>query len=254
MKLFFQHFGSGFPLVILHGLFGSSDNWQSLGKRLGQHFAVYAVDLRNHGNSPHSAEFNYPAMADDLREFLAEHQLARVHVLGHSMGGKVAMQFAQTFSLFVEKLIIADIAPKPYPRSHDHIFRALREVDPGLFSARTDVDKALSTSIPDLATRQFLLKNLASTPAGTLRWKIDIESIFNHYEEILAAQPALTPFSNPTVFIRGGRSNYILKQDEAMIKELFPAARFETLANADHWVHADSPNEFLQAVLGHLKQ
>ena len=252
MNLFFQQFGSGFPLIILHGLFGSSDNWQGLGKRLGHHFTVYAIDLRNHGNSPHAEKFSLPTMAEDLREFFLTHNLTQAHLLGHSMGGKVAMQFAQMFPALVKNLVVVDIAPKTYHRSHDDIFSALLGTDPSHFTTRIDVDKALASKIPDTATRQFLLKNLAPRADGTLKWKINLSSIYAHYDEILAELTVTGIFRNPTLFLRGGKSDYIQNDDVAAIRQRFPLAQLATIHSAGHWVHAEAPNEFLQAVLSFL--
>ncbi|MDB6028840.1 MAG: alpha/beta hydrolase fold protein [Verrucomicrobiales bacterium] len=253
MTLHFQTFGSGFPLVILHGLFGSSDNWQSLSKRLAQQFQVYAVDLRNHGNSPHADEFNYVVMAEDLREFFATHGISSAHLLGHSMGGKAAIQFARMFPDLVEKLVVVDIAPKKYPRSHDSIFAALFSIDPGSFTTRSAVDQALAPQIPDPAVRHFLLKNLATAENGSLKWKLNLPAIQKHYVEISEAPPATQLFSKPTLFIRGGKSQYVDAQDEPLIQVEFPKARIVTIPEADHWVHADAPHEFLRILLSFLQ-
>lgn len=254
MQLNFQSFGSGTPLIILHGLFGSSDNWQSLAKRLGQHFTVYAVDQRNHGESPHSPAFNYAVMADDLRDFLDARKIESAYILGHSMGGKTAMQFALSFPDRVQKLVVVDIAPKHYRATHDKIFEALLETNPGRYQTRGAVDAVLAAKIPDTATRQFLLKNLTSAGDGFLKWKIDVEAIHKNYPTLLDAPPANGTFTKPTLFIRGERSDYIQPSDQDAIQSRFPNPQMVSIPKADHWVHADAPNEFLQAVLSFLQQ
>jgi esterase len=252
MNLHFQHFGSGFPLVILHGLFGSSDNWQSLGKRLGEQFSIFLVDQRNHGNSPHSEEFSVPLMAADLREFFFTQNLSRAHLLGHSMGGKSAMEFALTFPDLVEKLVVVDMAPKKYARSHDDIFQAMLRTDPGKFTTRSEVDQELTRLVPEKATRYFLLKNLQLAENGKLKWKINVPALFAHYDEVLEAPPATGTFDHPTLFVRGGKSDYIRPEDNTLIQAKFSRAEVVTIAKAAHWVHADAPNEFLQVILSFL--
>jgi pimeloyl-ACP methyl ester carboxylesterase len=253
MKLNFQEFGDGRPLVILHGLFGSSDNWQSLAKRLGQRFHVFVLDQRNHGNSPHSADVSYPAMAEDVRQFLEEKQLAEVSLLGHSMGGKVAMQCALTFPDRIDKLAVVDIAPKRYSRSHDYIFAAVQDIIPALYPTRSAIDTVLAASIPDAATRQFLLKNIATQSDGTLDWKINWAALQQNYPALLDDIPVNGIFSKPVLFLRGGRSHYVEDSDWPRVLARFPNAHLSTIPKADHWVHADAPNEFLQSTLSFLE-
>src|SRR5262245_39084435 len=191
MRLNFYSCGAGFPLVILHGLFGSSDNWQTLSKRFKEHYKVFTLDLRNHGNSPHHNDVGYPAMARDVAEFFDEQQLREAFVLGHSMGGKVAMQFANDFPQRVRRLVVADMAPRAYPRTHDDLFAAMLGLDITRYRSRGDVERALAPQIPDTVLRQFLLKNLANAETGGLKWKINLQGLHNGYDALIAP-PALT--------------------------------------------------------------
>lgn len=254
LPLHFQSWGTAFPLIILHGLLGSSDNWTGLSKRLAQDFAVYAVDQRNHGASPHSAEFNYDVMASDLRKFFADHSISQAHVMGHSMGGKTAMQFAMDYPELVSKLVVVDIAPKNYPPHHNEIFAALNDIVPEQFFSRSDVDRALSEKILDAPVRQFLLKNLTNRPEGGLQWKIDLESIWKNYDQITKTPRSAKSFSKPTLFIRGERSDYVTDADAPAIKAIFPESQIATIPNVGHWVHAESPNEFLRMVFSFLQE
>lgn len=252
MQLNFQSYGTGFPLIILHGLFGSLDNWQTISRRLGEHFHVFAVDQRNHGRSPHSEVFNYEVMAEDLREFMQAHDLSRVHLLGHSLGGKAAMEFALRHPDLVEKLIIVDMASKAYPPWHAPIFKALLSLDLGSFRDRQEISDALAPSIPELATRQFLLKNLARTESGAFQWKINLPAIYQNYDRLNQGMENGRIFTGPVLFIKGGRSEYLEAADLPAIKRLFPQAELTTIPGSGHWVHADAPEPFLKAVLNFL--
>lgn len=248
MRLHSERYGAGPPLLILHGLFGSLENWRSLSKAFGQAFTVFALDQRNHGRSPQSAEFTYPAMAEDLREFLADHALPAASLLGHSMGGKTAMQFATTYPELVDKLVVVDIAPRAYPPEHHHILAALSALDLKTLRSRQDADTRLAGAIPDVALRQFLLKNLVRDAAGTFRWRINLDGLRGGYAEILKAVLPHRPFEKPTLFVRGGNSAYIRTEDTALITSLFPHAHIVTIPHAGHWVHADAPQEFVRIV------
>src|SRR5262249_17135452 len=177
MPLHCESYGHGHPLIILHGLFGSLENWRTLSKAFSQSYHVFALDQRNHGHSPHSNVFDYHVMAEDLREFLQQQGLSSIHLLGHSMGGKPAIQFSLMYSETVDKLIVVDIAPKAYLPGHDDIFAALFSLDARNFRSRQEADTALAKHLPELALRQFLLKNLERTAAGGFRWRIDLEAI-----------------------------------------------------------------------------
>ncbi len=252
MELHYQSFGLGPPLVILHGLFGSSNNWRTFAEKAGERFHVFAVDLRNHGSSPHSEEFTIAAMADDIRQFLADRGLSRASVLGHSMGGKTAMEFALRHPRKVEKLIVVDIAPRQYPPAHDEILEAMAAVDLSAYSSRTAIDDALSRRLPDTRVRQFVLTNLKRRAGGRYEWKINLGVLRRKYEEVTKAQNSDTPFPGPTLFLRGELSPYVREEDVLEIRRLFPAARLRVVPGAGHWVHADRPEEFLSAVLEFL--
>jgi esterase len=253
LQLNFQRHGEGFPLIILHGLFGSSDNWQTVSRKLGETYQVFAVDQRNHGRSPHSDIFNYTVMADDLRDFMAAHQLPRAHILGHSMGGKTAMQFALRYPELVEKLIVVDMAPKSYPPAHLPIFAALNALDLNSYRDRNAIDAALAPAIPDTPTRQFLLKNLGRDDAGAFRWKLNLPAIERNYEPLNQAIAPGPTFNGPVLFIKGGRSNYLVEGDVALIHQLFPRSTIKTVPAAGHWVHADAPEQLIEFVLKFLR-
>jgi esterase len=252
MNLAFEVVGEGHPLVILHGLLGSADNWRSMSRRLGAHYKVFAIDLRNHGRSPHSDIFDYDVMTADLREFMEQQALRRIMLLGHSMGGKVAMQFAIDYSEQVDRLVIVDITPKPYELSQRYLLKALRSLDLTRYKSFADVDAALAANVSGDSLRQFLLKNLARDENGRLRWRIHLEAIYRNYDKLARGLAPVRTFDKPTLFIRGGRSNYIEDDDAALIRQMFPQAEISTLAEAGHWVHVDAPEEFFQTVLNFL--
>ena len=248
MELNFKTMGRGEPVIILHGLFGTLDNWQTIAKHLSEHFSVYIVDQRNHGRSPHAAHMDYPALAEDLRHFMERHWMYKAHLIGHSMGGKTVMEFALEHPDMTDKLVVVDIAPKAYPGGHEDIFKALFAVDLDAIQSRQEAEEILSQYIEDAGTKQFLLKNLSRKKEGTFEWKMNLPVLHQYYQEILAPPTAQTPFEGETLFIRGGRSPYVLDSDLPAIHGLFPAAQLETIANAGHWVHADAPAELLQKV------
>ena len=249
MELNYYSCGAGKPFIILHGLLGSSDNWQTLSKRFAEHFRVFAVDLRNHGKSPHDALIDYLSMAADLDAFIGKHQLRNPILLGHSMGGKVAMQFAGTFPERLEKLIVADIAPKSYPDYHTQILDALGELDLGKFSSRSEIDSALAAKISEAPLRQFLLKNVTRDADGPFRWKINLPAIREHYPKITENVLIKHPFDRPTLFIRGEKSDYITDADEPAIRRSFPHAEIATIRGAGHWLHAEKPDEFFRLTM-----
>jgi len=252
MRLAFEVVGKGDPFIILHGLLGSADNWRSISRRLGAHYQVFALDLRNHGGSPHSEILDYDVMAADLREFIEQQALRRVVLLGHSMGGKVAMQFAIEHSEQVDRLIVVDIAPKAYEPSQRYLLQALRSLDLSRYKSFADVDSALAPEVSSQSLRQFLIKNLARDENGRLRWKIHLEAIDRNYDKLLRGLAPERSFNKPTLFIRGGRSNYIEDDDMPLIRQMFPQAEIATLPKAGHWVHVDAPEEFFQTVLHFL--
>ncbi len=252
MPLHYQQYGTqGPPLLILHGLFGSLRNWQSVSQKLAEKFTVYAVDLRNHGASPHSLEFDYDVMVVDLRALCTRLGLPSFSLLGHSMGGKLAMHFAVTHPTLVHRLVVVDIAPKAYPAHHREILNALRAFDLSTVHHRKEADPLLRDAIPDAATRHFLLSNL-HCDADDCRWQFGLEGIDRNYERLMEAVPIDTPFLQPTLFVRGERSSYILPEDEPHILRDFPHAQIVTIPTAGHWIHIDAPQEFHTIVSGFL--
>lgn len=234
-------------MIILHGIFGSSDNWLTQAKLLSEHYHVFLVDQRNHGQSPHSDEFSYQAMVADLLEFIDEHRLENPIVIGHSMGGKVAMNFAVAHPDKLEKLIVVDIAPRPYNLEHYVIMDGLKSVAIQSISSRNEADAALVPYVPEPDVRQFLLKNLQRKPEGGFAWKINLPAIDKNLSNIGLDLQFEGIFEKPTLFIRGGRSKYVRDKDMARILEVFPLAIMETL-DTGHWVQAEQPREFVEVV------
>ena len=252
MQLYFKESGQGRAVILLHGLFGSSDNWHFIAQGLAATFNVFALDHRNHGLSPHTAEMNYPLMAADVEKFFVRRGLQSAAVIGHSMGGKTAMQFALQFPHRVDKLVVADMAPREYAPAHDKIFAALLALDLPKFQTRQQIEDALAPEIPSLVLRRFLLKNLGRKPSGECFWKINLHAIAESYPQLRQPLAHPRPFAKPALFIRGGKSDYIRPADEPRIRELFPLAQILTIAEASHWVHADQPDEFLRLLLDFL--
>jgi pimeloyl-ACP methyl ester carboxylesterase len=253
MQLHFKESGQGRAVILLHGLFGSADNWHPFALRLADNFHVFALDQRNHGQSPHSDEMDYSLMADDVAGFMAARGLETAAVIGHSMGGKTAMQFALQFPQRVEKLVVADMAPREYLPAHEKIFDALLALDLKSFSSRKEVEDTLAPEILNLALRRFLLKNLGRNSTGWFYWKINLRGLKNNYLSLRQPVSAPSPFAGPTLFIRGGKSNYINPGDKPLIDELFPRSEIQTIAEAGHLVHAEQPEEFLRLVLNFLQ-
>jgi esterase len=248
MQLHFESFGEGEPLIILHGLLGSGDNWLSIGRGLADTFRIYLVDARNHGRSPHCAEMGYPEMAADLVEFLEQQELSKVNLLGHSMGGKTAMHFALSHPQKVARLVVADMALRRYPPHHREILDALISLEPDSFQSRTEIEQALEPKIPKLAIRRFLLKSLKRNSEGNFYWQLDLAAINQNYARLSEALESEKPFEHPTLFVRGGLSDYISDSDIAQIYKLFPGAEIQSLPEAGHWLHAEQPTEFLRIV------
>lgn len=248
MRLHSQVIGSGPDLIVLHGLFGSHQNWRPVARRLSGKFRVHTVDLRNHGASPHHPEVNYPLMAADLLASMDHERMTVAHLVGHSLGGKVAMQFALLHPERVGKLVIVDIAPRAYESVHDEVFGALRGLDLARLRTRTEADETLASQIPHHATRRFLLTNLVHDPDGGLAWRVNLDALSAQREQLTAAVNGMVPFENPTLFIRGGRSDYIQDSDRTDILNLFPAASVETVSAAGHWVHVDAPDAFVECL------
>lgn len=246
--------GSGKPLVILHGFLGMSDNWKTLGSEYAKNgFEVHLLDLRNHGRSFHSDVFTYEAMMNDVKEYCEFKKLEKLDIIGHSMGGKVAMFFATHYPEKVDKLIIADIGPKYYKPHHQDILVGLNAVDFSKKPERSDVDDILKTHIPDFGTRQFLMKSLYWKESGQLAFRFNLETFTKEIEVIGKELQRNQKFSGPTLFIRGEKSNYIIEDDFKGIKEHFPNSKIETIPNVGHWLHAENPKMFFEISIVFIK-
>jgi len=250
-QLNFKVFGEGKELIILHGLFGSLDNWITLARKFAENYRVYIVDQRNHGLSFHDDEFNYERMADDLFNLMKVEKIDSAHLIGHSMGGKTAMTFATNFPEKVDKLIIADIGPKYYPVHHTQIIKALYAIRLDELNARKDADEKMSELIKDVGIRQFLLKNLLRD-GNTFRWKMNLDVIAKHIEEVGKGLNQNAHFDKSTLFIRGERSDYIQDGDLNLINSIFPSAKLQTIKGAGHWLHAEKPQDFHDMVIKFL--
>jgi esterase len=247
MKLFFREYGQGKPMIILHGLFGSSDNWLTQAKLFSPSYKVYTIDLRNHGQSPHSDTFDYASMVSDLSEFLLDHSIADPVIIGHSMGGKTAMNFALTHPEKIDRLIVVDISPKAYNLEHYSIVKGLLAIPIENIKSRNEADGILSQHVAESDVRQFLLKNLQRKTEGGFSWKINLKTIGEKLSNIGLDLHAKGSFEKPTLFIRGAKSKYVPDSDWNRITEIFPNAKLETM-DTGHWVQAEKPQEFVDVV------
>jgi len=246
--------GKGKPFVILHGFLGMSDNWKTLGSQFSElGYEVHLVDQRNHGRSFHDNIFNYEVLAQDLKQYCDEHKLFDIILLGHSMGGKTAMLFATEYPELVSKLLIADISPRFYPVHHDAILNGLSELDFKTIKSRGEADKILSNYVSDEGTRMFLLKNLYWVEKGKLGLRINLEVLKNEVGEVGESLPSYARFEKDTLFLRGDRSEYIGVGDEAIIKNHFQKAEIVAISNAGHWLHAENPKDFYEAVVNFIR-
>ncbi len=248
LSLNYKTYGQGNPIIILHGLFGTLDNWQTIARQLSEEYLVYLVDQRNHGRSPHTDDFDYSLLAEDLRDFMEGEGMSQATIIGHSMGGKTAMQFAINYPEMVTSLVVVDIAPKAYKGGHQEIFDALLSVDLKTIESRKMADEQLQTKIPDFGVRQFLLKNLTRDKEGGYRWKMNLPAIHKNYQNILNNILTDEPYTEASLFIRGARSGYIKGEDESLIKNIFSEAEIVTIPEAGHWVHAEAPKALLSTV------
>lgn len=245
MKLHYKKTGNGPPMFILHGLFGSSDNWLSIARELSDLYTIYLIDQRNHGQSPHSASFSYSDLAADIREFMEDFSIKSAVVLGHSMGGKTAMKLALDYPLKVTQLIVADIAPKYYAPRHGPIIEAMQSLSLDAISRRSEAEEILQTQINHLPTVRFLLKNLARDKEGSnFYWRLNIDGICSNLDAIGGAVEGYNAYDGPALFIRGGKSDYVSSSDLPDIKKLFPSAALKTIDGASHWLHVEEPRAF----------
>lgn len=247
-ELYATEQGEGFPLLIIHGLFGSADNWRTLSKKLAEQYRVIAVDLRNHGRSPHVDGMSYDAMAADVLALLDKLGLEKAHILGHSMGGKVAMQLALNQPERLEKLIVADIAPVEYGHGHDDVLAALYAVqNAGGAASRKEADTMMAEHLETLGVRQFLSTNLEKKENGKLGWRVGLDQINADYDSVVEA-PTGQPFAGPSLFIRGELSHYVEDSYLPQVAALFPQNQLITMAGCGHWLHAEKPMDFLAYV------
>ncbi len=243
--------GEGRPLILLHGLFGSLENLGGVSQRLQDSCQVHGLDLRNHGRSPHTETMDYPQMAADVVAYLDAQGLDRVSLLGHSMGGKTAMQVALSYPERVKRVIVADIAPVTYKPRHDAILEGLKALDLGAVSSRKEADEALQAYVEVPEVRMFLLKNLVRVPSeekpgnqNVFRWRLNLPVIEACYQNLAAAPVAEQPFDGPVLFIKGADSAYIQQKHRNEMDVLFPRARVEEIEGTEHWLHAEKPDEF----------
>ncbi len=248
MKLAYRYFGGEGkePLVILHGLLGSSRNWTNIGKALAERYEVFALDLRNHGDSPHAPEMDFDTLARDVVGFFDEQGIQRAHLMGHSLGGKVAMHLAVTFFRRVDSLIVVDIAPKDYPPYHADDFDAMNALDLTTLANRKQADEFLTARVPDFGQRQFLLTNLKREKDGSLRWGINLNVLTGSLGTMrLNSLMEQDRFSGPTLFVLGEHSHFVRQEDHDQIREHFPRAIIKTIADSGHNPHIDQPKALL---------
>jgi pimeloyl-ACP methyl ester carboxylesterase len=255
LALHYQTLGGGYPLVILHGLLGSSDNWHSIAKQLAVQYKVFLIDQRNHGKSPHTKDFTYEVLVEDLSHFFEQHSVAQAHIIGHSMGGKAAMLFAMNYPNRLGKLVVVDISPARYEDKHSHIFKALMNIDLTGISSREEAIWQLKQELKeeDEGTIAFLAKGLQRNESNTFCWRFNVEALAKSYQNI-ASEIQGQPFQGKTLFIKGQKSNYINAQNYALIEQYFPFSEIEEIAGAGHWVHAENPKRFIEVVLNFLKK
>ncbi|MGK0673836.1 MAG: alpha/beta fold hydrolase [Halothiobacillaceae bacterium] len=253
MKLHYETLGQGEPLIILHGLFGSGANWRSIAQRLADTWQVILPDLRNHGDSPHAPTNRYQDIVDDTLTLMDELGHEHVHMLGHSLGGKAAMLLASRVPERLVSLTVVDIAPHAYPPLHRALFRAMHAVPLAHITSRRAASEAMAAHIPNPAVREFLLTNLARDGNGRFRWRLNLTGLEEAYEELNAMPFLAQPYKGPTLFIRGGHSDYVREADLKLIHQSFPQACVISLPLAHHWPHIETPNEFLRTLRDFLE-
>ena len=269
MKLFFREEGRGFPVVIVHGLYGSSDNWLTVAKKLATEYHVYSVDQRNHGHSPNSDVHDFESMKNDLADFFEEHKIEKAIVIGHSMGGKTAMWFAAEYPERIEKLIVLDIAPKDYfllndesqYYLHNNILRALLEIDLSKIETRSQVEQFLLERVDSKQIVQFLLKSLhLKKETRRFEWRLNARALYDNLDEIIKGvnirwfEDRLPINNHPVLFIKGANSNYILPEDFQDIRHIYPDAEIVEIPDSGHWVHAEQPQLFMEVLWSFLRK
>ncbi len=250
LQLNYKKYGqSNTKLIILHGFLGSLDNWHTLATEWAKNdIEVYTIDQRNHGKSPHTEHHTIDLMVEDVKDFMEQQGITKTNMMGHSMGGKVAMQFALTYPELLDKLIVVDIAPRSYNHGHDDIFNAIHHVSLETTQTRKEVEEAMMPYLGDFGTRQFIMKGLERSDDGKYHWKFNVETLDRDYENVLEQTFSDKQFLGDVLFLKGSLSLYIQEKDFAEIKKLFPNSRIQTIENAGHWLHADKPQQFFDAV------
>jgi esterase len=257
MELFYRKYGKGRPMVILHGIFGVSDNWVTFAREMAEDYAVFIPDQRNHGQSPHDPTLNYFALCSDLLEFIEQHELEDPIILGHSMGGKVAMRFALENPEIPKAIIIADISMRAYQRRYRHLdmIDAMMNVDFDKAETREEIEEQLRPKIKEERVLLFAMKNLYRRErSGQFAWRLNLDAINLNMDEIFEGVSSDNLFNKPALFVRGGKSDYVKYEDYDQIYRNFPKADIKTIEDAGHWLHADQPEEFLNIVKGFLKK
>jgi len=252
MSLNYKEYGKGTPIIILHGLLGMLDNWHSFAKKLSEEYWIISIDQRNHGKSFHDSNFDYDLLSQDLYYFLEEQHIPRCHILGHSLGGKTALNFIRDYPDMVDKTIIVDISPKAYKGSHHQIFEAMRSLDLSKLNSRKEAQDYMQDKLDNNSVVLFLMKNLARNPEGTYRWKANIDALFDNYSNIVQSIDLEEASDKDVLFIRGEKSSYVSDKDIEDIKENYPYASFKTINNAGHWVHVDNSEDLLSTVKEYL--
>ncbi|WP_028887938.1 alpha/beta fold hydrolase [Tenacibaculum ovolyticum] len=246
--------GEGKPLLILHGYFGMGDNWKTHANSLAKDgFQVHLIDQRNHGRSFHSDEFDYESMVTDLYNYIKHYQLEKIHLLGHSMGGKTVMLFATEYAGLVDKLIVADISPRMYPPHHHDILKALNSVNFTIQNSRKLIDGKLSELISEVGIRQFLLKSVYRKTKDELAFRFNLKSLTENNNEVGEALPSFTVFEGDTLFLKGENSGYISVNEEPIIEAHFPNSTIKSIRKAGHWLHAENPVDFYAEVIAFIK-
>ncbi len=254
MKLFSRVYGEGDPMIIIHGLFGMSDNWNTLGKRFAKNYNVHLIDLRNHGRSPHSDIFDYNTISRDILEYIDDNRLSNSIILGHSLGGKVAMKIAFDHTNYISKLIVVDISPREYDINfHVDLLNHITKIDLSNFIKRSEVDKSLSVYIKESTIRFFLMKNLYRDEQNKFCWRFNIKVLMKELEKIKCAEFLKGLNSIETLFLKGGRSNYITCNDEKLIFSHFTNVKIREIENTGHWLHAENPDLFYKKVMNFIE-
>ena len=252
-ELFYSRIGQGEPLLILHGLFGSSRNWQSLARQYANHFEVISVDLRNHGQSFHAADMSYQLMAEDVSQLIRQLALPSCRIIGHSMGGKVALRLALDQPALLDRIVVADIAPVNYQHDHNDTLGALVAVDLGRVNSRADADEQLKATVPQAPMRAFLLQNLQRVD-DQWKWRVNLAAIDSHMDELTSfTLPDDARVDLPALFIYGTASQYVGDAEQDVIRQHFNKAKLQPVEGAGHWLHAEKPEDFLTATLDYLK-